>query len=434
MVPDLNEALSRLDALINWERRDRDASMRRGLAPLEALLDRLGNPHRGLRAVHITGTKGKGTTSALVAGGLCAAGLRTGLYTSPHLERIHERIRIDGEPIRDADLARLLKTVLDARVACVNAGDAGVDSTWFDCLTAAAFLHFAEQRVDWAVVEVGLGGRLDSTNAIYGEVCVLTNVELEHTNVLGPTRRHIAAEKVGIVKPGSVLITALEPAGERASDDAAAVVEEHCARLGVRIVRPVPADGTIRSTNAALARAVLQELSLRGVGVRAEDLSDAVIAAAWLPGRLEPRRVGVTPVVIDAAHVAESVERILRELRQQPEFSSRPVVLLALGRDKDAVSILKVLHEHADRLVCTSVASGPLLDAGTLAQTAQGLGIAAETATQPDAGLARALQLTRADGWVLVAGSFYLAGAVRSLTQPWNEFNARCSRSSQTSS
>jgi len=93
-----------------------------------------------------------------------------------------------------------------------------------------------------------------------------------------------------------------------------------------------------------------------------------------------------------------------------------------------------VLREHADRLVCTSVASGPLLDAGTLAQTAQGLGIAAETATQPDAGLARALQLTRADGWVLVAGSFYLAGAVRSLTQPWNEFNARCSRSSPTSS
>lgn len=434
MHPELAAALQRLDALINWERRDRDASMRRGLAPIEALLERLGRPQQALRAVHVTGTKGKGTTSALIAAGLTAAGLRTGLYSSPHLESIHERIAVDHRRIGDEDLARLLTRVLDARGDCVGANDAGAESTWFDCLTAAALLHFVEQGVDLAVIEVGLGGRLDSTNVVYGEVCVLTNVELEHTNVLGPTRRHIAAEKAGIVKSGSVLIVGLEPVGERAADDAAAIVEAHCARLGVRIVRPVRRGASIQDTNAALARAALDELGKRGWPVDGSALSPERVARFWLPGRLERRCVGSLSVVLDAAHVAESVRRILEELRGQPEFSSRPVVLLALGRDKDFLSILKVLSEHADRLICTTVASGPLVDAGTLAQMAQGLGMVVETATEPVAGLARALQLTRKDGWVLVVGSFYLAGAVRSHTQACHEPQDRCSRSSPTSS
>lgn len=434
MQPALPAVLQRLDALINWERRDRDASMRRGLAPLEALLLVLGKPQEGLRAVHITGTKGKGTTAALVAAGAAAAGLKTGLYTSPHLESIHERIRVDGRSIDDAALSRLLSRVLDARDACVERGDAGSESTWFDCLTAAALLHFIEQRVDLAVIEVGLGGRLDSTNVVFGEVCVLTNVELEHTNVLGPTRRHIATEKVGIVKKGSVLVTGVEPSGERGDDDAGAVVDAQCVALGVPVLRPVPGGSSIRATNLALARAALDQLGARGWAVSAATLDSKLADRAWLPGRLERRKVGRTPVLLDAAHVAESVERVLGELRGQPELSSRPTVLLALGRDKDATAILKVLAKHADRLICTTVASGPLVDAGTLAHKAQELGITVETAAEPAAGLARALQTTQADGWVLAIGSFYLVGAVRPLTQTSHEPSDRCSRSSPTSS
>lgn len=426
MAHSLEETLRRLDALINWERRDRDASMRRGLQPLEALLARLGNPERAFRAVHITGSKGKGTTAALIEAGLRAAGVRTGLYTSPHLERIHERIRIDGAPIEDGELEALLRRVLDARDASVEAGDDARESTWFDCITAVAFLAFQRHEVAWAVVEVGLGGRLDSTNVVYGEVCVLTQVELEHTQVLGPTRAHIAHEKVGIVKAGSVLISGLEPSTAASSGDAEQVVEEHARRLGVPILRPLQPGMRIREQNASLARAALRQLQLRGVPVDPAVLNEALVEQAWLPGRMEARSAGGIPVWIDAAHVPASVQRVLEELRSRPELSSAPVVLLALGKDKDARSILKLLGSVADRLICTTVASGPLVDAGTLAQTARELGIAAETAPDPQAGLARALQLTRADGWVLVVGSFYLAGAVRAHTSPRTEPNQRC--------
>src|ERR1044071_5617515 len=133
----LEQALARLDALVNWERRDRDAAMRRGLEPIADVLERLGSPERAFRCVHVAGTKGKGTTSALVAAALARAGLRTGLYTSPHVDRVHERVRIDGRDVEDAALASALERTLAARESAIAEGTAGAGATWFDLLTAA---------------------------------------------------------------------------------------------------------------------------------------------------------------------------------------------------------------------------------------------------------------------------------------------------------
>ncbi|MBK7642439.1 MAG: bifunctional folylpolyglutamate synthase/dihydrofolate synthase [Planctomycetes bacterium] len=427
----LAEALARLDALVNWERRDRDASMRRGLEPIQGLLARMGNPERSFRAVHITGTKGKGTTSALIEAGLRRAGLATGLYTSPHVERVNERVRVRGAEVGDEELAFALETALEARASAPPGSQAG-ESTWFDLVTAAAFLVFARAKIEWAVVEVGLGGRLDSTNVVRGEVCVITNIDLEHTAVLGNSRREIAREKAGILKPGSTLVTGVRAGEAPPEDDPAVVIEREAAGLEVRTLRPQVSDpgASAFERNTALACLVLDELGRRGLTrasaagvserapVSAALLDAQTLASARLPGRAERRRVGATAVVLDAAHVASSVSLLLAELSREREFLSPPVVLLALGRDKDARSILKALESRVDRVVCTTVASGPLRDAETLAQEARTLGIVAETAADPERGLARALDLTAKGGWVLVLGSFYLVGALRPRTSP----------------
>jgi dihydrofolate synthase/folylpolyglutamate synthase len=423
--PRLAQALARLDALVNWERRDRDAAMRTSLEPITGLLALLGNPERRFRAVHVTGTKGKGTTAALVEAGLRRAGIATGLYTSPHVERMNERVRVRGEELADDTFAAALETVLAARARAAP-GSPAAQSTWFDVLTATAFLAFAEAQVEWALVEVGLGGRLDSTNVVHGEVCVITNIDLEHQNVLGPTRRDIAREKAGILEQGCTLVTGVRTGEGPPEDDPATVIERAAAALDVRILRPeVPEpDASALERNTGLARLVLDELGRRGVrgpgggAVSSALLDPPTVAAARLPGRAERRRVGRTSVVLDAAHVASSVRLLLTELSREREFSSPPVVILGLGRDKDAPAILKALVGRADRVLCTTVASGPLRDAETLAQVARTQGLAAETAADPGRALARALDLTGDGGWVLVLGSFYLAGAVRAMTSP----------------
>jgi dihydrofolate synthase/folylpolyglutamate synthase len=442
----LARALQCLDALVNWERRDRDASMRRGLEPIQDILERMGDPERRWRAVHVAGTKGKGTTSALIASALGRGGLRVGLYTSPHVSRIHERIRVDGREVGDAVLASALERTLDARQRALDLRSAGVDATWFDLMTAAAFLVFAEAGVEWGVVECGLGGRLDSTNVIDGEVCVVTNIDLEHTAVLGNTRAAIAREKAGILKAGSTLVTSLPPVAVRSRsetaaglahsaardeispssplDEAGRVIQEAADRFGARVLRPDRIAPTMLERNADLARLVLDELGRRGVKSRdgktfsGSMLDPAAISAARLPARTEKLWAGTTPVVLDAAHVASSVKMVLDELALDPELAGRAVAVLALGRDKDAAAILKTLVGRVDRLVCTTVASGPLAAAENLAKEAAREGIEAETASDPSRAFARALDLAQPEGWVLVIGSFYLAGALRSTLHP----------------
>lgn len=415
-APALGVVLERLDALVDWERRDRTAAMRQELGPTRDLLDRLGAPQSAFRAVHVTGTKGKGSVCALVAAGLAAAGLRVGRYLSPHVERMNERVAIDGVDVDDARLARALGRALDAREAACRADSPGRDATWFDVVTAAAFALFAEAGVDWAAVEVGLGGRLDSTNVLDAPVCVLTNVDLEHTAVLGSTRAAIAREKAAIAKAGAVLVTGVPPP----PDEAGVELERRAADVGARIVRPAVRAADLRERNVALARLALDELGRSGVGGPAGPVSGALldgaaVAAAALPGRLERREVEGVPLVLDGAHVPASVAEVL-DLCAAGGPPGRPVVILSLRADKDRAGVLKALVGRVDRVLCTSAEAGLHVIPTDLQQEAKELGLAAETAVDPGAALGRARILAREGAaWILATGSLYLVGALRKL-------------------
>ena len=417
---DLAHAMARLDALTDWERRPRN-TMRVGLEPMRDLAARLGDPHKSFRAVHVAGTKGKGSVSALIEAALARAGLGVGRYASPHVERINERVSLQGRDVDEPTLARALNQALDAYEGARAAGTPAANATWFDLLTAAAFLIFREASVEWAVVEVGLGGRLDSTNIVDGEIAVVTNIELEHTEILGKTRAAIAGEKVGILKPGAVFITTLNE-----DDEAGHVLATRADELGSRLKRTrVDPSAPIEQINLALAAAVLGELRRKGVSGRSGEpvgaalLDGAARAAARLPGRMERFDVeigpGRPPVIMDGAHVPFNIEAVLRDLALAPDLSGPCVAIVALAADKDAQGFVAELRGRASTVLFTDLPGSsrgrPPVELQALATA---LGLTSEV--EPDArrALKRGLELAaRANAWLLITGSLYLVGALR---------------------
>jgi dihydrofolate synthase / folylpolyglutamate synthase len=418
----LARALARLDALTDWERRPR-AKMRVGLEPILDLAARLGDPQKSFRSIHVAGTKGKGSVSALIEAALVRAGLRVGRYASPHVERITERVSLDGRDIGEASLAQALDEALDAYEAARKAGSPAAGATWFDLLTAAAFLIFAGTRREWAVVEVGLGGRLDSTNIVIGEIAVVTNIGLEHTEILGKTRAAIAGEKIGVLKPGAALVTPLD-----ADDEAGRVLQSRADALGSPVIRPwIGPKPTIEEMNVALAGAVLDQLGKSGV--RAPAVGEAPIgawlldaetrAAARLPGRMErfdievgPRRL---PVVLDGAHVPFNLEAVLSDLARAPDLGRSCVAIVALAADKDAEGFLAELGKRASTIVFTDLpGSSRGRSPAELRELAASLGLKCEAEPDAKGALKRGVELAvQTDGWLLVTGSLYLIGALR---------------------
>lgn len=417
----------RLDALVDWERRDR-SSMRPSLAPQQDLQQRLGQPHGAVKAVHVTGTKGKGSVCALIEAGLLQAGLRAGRYASPHVLDISERISLLGEPVDRPRMAQALARVLDARDAACREGSAAREASWFDVVTAAAFEIFAGAALDWVVVEVGIGGRLDSTNVLLPELAVLTNVGLEHTEVLGPTVQHIAREKAGIVKPGRPVLTALAR-----DDPAAAVLREVAAAQGSPLHWVDTRDcAGFSEANLALARAALDLLGRAGARsprsgqpLGPADLPPQLAAQLRLPGRGEVFELplpgpgsGITRrVLLDGAHVGFAVSALLQECRRDARLQSEPVVLLALSADKDAADICARLKGQARLVVCCEL--GPrrhAWPAALLAEHCRKQGLRALALAEPAQALAIALQalVTRED-WLLATGSLYLVAELRPL-------------------
>ena len=418
--PNLAAAMARLDALTDWERRPRNR-MRVGLEPAQDLAARLGDPQKAFRAVHVAGTKGKGSVSALIEAALAGAGVSVGRYGSPHVERVTERVSLMGRDIEAETLAQALGRALDAYEAARREGTAAAEATWFDLLTLAAFVVFRDAGVAWAVVEVGLGGRLDSTNIVTGEIAVVTNIALEHTEVLGATRAAIAGEKAGIVKPGAVVVTALAP-----GDEAGHVLYARAGALGCEIVlSEAGAPATIEEANAALAGAVLDALGRKGVAARAgEPLGASLLDAetrvrARLVGRMErftlcgKRRA--LPVVLDGAHVPFNIAAVLGDLAREPDFAGPCVAVVALARDKDATGFLTELGRRASAIVCTSVPSAIRgRPAAELQEIAASLGIAAEVEPDPHRAFRRGAALAEdAGAWLLATGSLYLVGALR---------------------
>jgi len=357
----------------------------------------------------------------LIEVALAHAGLRVGRYASPHVERITERVSVQGHDVDEPTLARALDLALNAYEAARNAMTPAANATWFDLLTAAAFIIFAETQREWAVIEVGLGGRLDSTNIVNGEIAVVTNIALEHTEILGDTRAAIAGEKVGILKPGAVLITSLS-----ADDEAGRVLQTRVDELGARVKRTrVDPSAPIEQINLALAAAVLGELRRKGISGRSGEPVGAALldadtrAAARLPGRMErfdlevgPRRL---PVVMDGAHVPFNIGAVLRDLALAPDLSGSCVAIVALAADKDAKGFVAELAGRAATVLFTDLPGSsrgrPPVELKALAEP---LGLVSEV--EPDAmrALKRGLELAlEANAWLLVTGSLYLIGALR---------------------
>lgn len=431
-APTLSEVLERLEALIDWEQRDRapadrGQAMRVDLEPVTDLLSLLGRPDLCLCYVHVAGTKGKGSVASLVAAGLKSAGLRVGRFASPHVERLNERVLIDGEEVPDEQLAACLSAALDAREVAIKDASPAKDSTWFDALTAAALLAFYEADVRFAVVECGLGGRLDSTNVVVGDVCVVTNVELEHTNVLGSTRAEIAFEKVSILGRSAGFVTGVPPAPDKAGD----VIDKHVAMMETTCRRPdwalgdAPLPQSIERRNGDLAGLVLDELGRRNWGegkpISAALLTDEVYRAASLPGRMEVFEHKAGLVVLDGAHVAESMQVVLDDLQSRAGLEGPPIAILALGADKDQHSFLKILAPRVDRVLCSSVGHRPAALPGELVENARRLEASAERYDAPQMALSRALELAQEQNatgsssaaWILITGSLHLIGALR---------------------
>lgn len=375
------EMLRRLQALQRF-------GMRPGLEAVRALLHAVGDPHERLAVVHLAGTNGKGSTAAMIEAGLRASGRRTGLYTSPHLSRFTERIRVDGE-----ELAGERAAALAERLFAVPG-----EFTFFEIATVMALLAFAEEGVEVAVLEAGMGGRLDATNVIARPLAtIVTSIGRDHMEVLGDTVEAIAREKAGIFKAGVPALWACDEAGP------AAVLEAEILRVGARGERfgrdfddaalpPLALRGAHQRRNGALARRALE---LLGVGEGA--IATALATVRW-PGRLER----LTPsVLVDAAHNEEGA-RALAAAWPEGEWT----LILGLVGDKDARAIVAALAPRASRVIVTAPPSSRALAPAALATLVPG----AESA--PD--LAAALALAGADRTV-IAGSIFLVGEARRL-------------------
>jgi dihydrofolate synthase / folylpolyglutamate synthase len=335
-----------------------------GLGRIRALLADLGEPQRRFPSIHVVGTNGKTSTTLLAAALLRAEGLRVGAYVSPHVRGWEERIQVDGEP---ADLEQALARVRPHAVG----------ATQFEVLTAAALAEFAAQEVDVAVVEAGLGGRHDATNVLDARVVVLTNVSLEHTEVLGETRDAIAAEKLAVVSPGAVVVLG-EPEWEAAARaNGAARVE------------------LVSGSNLALATAAAEAFLGRPVDPhQADDVR--------IPGRLE-RRSEAPLEIWDGAHNLAGVGYLLPCLPAR-----RFTIVTSILADKDVDAMLAALSALADTLVATSSSNARALPAERLAERARRHFANVEAVPEPTAALARARDLAGPEGAVLVTGSLYL--------------------------
>lgn len=373
-----------------------------GLERVRHALDRLGAPDRSFVSVQIAGTNGKGSTAAMVDAMLRAAGVRTGLFTSPHLCRFTERIRIDGREVDGAALA-----MLDQAVAAT-----GVRLTYFEISTVLALRAMAGAGVEIAVLETGLGGRLDAVTAVSSVVATaITSIGLDHTDLLGGTLRAIAAEKAGIARPGvSLYVGALDSEADVEVASTAAARGAPLHRLGVE-VPPAPVApalvGAHQQANAALAVA----LARTACGAISRPLSDAAIAAGlgdvrW-PGRME----WLAPdLLLDGAHNAQGAQALARALPP----GRRRALVVSVARGKDLVGILKPLASTVDLIVATQSHSERSLDAEAVAAAARALGAPVVPLADAIAALGYARAAVAGDGgFAVVAGSLFLVGEIR---------------------
>ena len=399
---------------------------------MRKLLELLGNPHEKIKTVHVAGTNGKGSTVAMVASMLRTSGYAVGVYTSPHLIDIRERVQIDGQMIGKNDFVEVVRTVAKA------AEKLGEQATFFELMTAAAFAHFAEQAVDIAVIEVGLGGRLDSTNVITPLVSIVTGIDLDHTKLLGATKAQIAREKAGIFKKGvPALFFEQDP-------EVDAVIREVAADVGadLRIVNkdiefssrfcvtpdlgphtrvcmytktsrlehvPVPLPGEHQAANCGLAMAAVDVLKSFGFELP-EDKLTAGLAATKVPGRMDV--VSARPrILCDGAHNPAAMSALMRCVGAHVPYDSM-VCIFGCCADKDIGEMIDKVNLGADKVIFTRAATTPRAaspeDLQKLFQERSGK-MSQIARSVPDA-IEMAIRAVSREDLVCVTGSFYVVG------------------------
>jgi dihydrofolate synthase/folylpolyglutamate synthase len=418
------EALAYLDDHASYERTGRveDPSLRN----ISALTSVMGDPQHDYRVVHVTGTNGKGSTSQIITKLLMAHGLRVGTYASPHLERINERILIDGNPVDDDAFAESVAAVADAE------GLAGVRPSFFEILTAAAFRCFSDAPVDVAVVEVGMLGRWDATNVVNSDVAVITNIALDHTEYAGPTVLDIAREKVGIVKPDSVAVigdvtpelaeffTASAPDALRRGEHFECV-DNHLA-LGGRMIEVrtthdryadvfVPLHGRHQGDNASVAIAAVEEFFGHAID---REVLDEGLSAVVMPGRFEVLHHQPL-VIIDGAHNPAGADVCAEVFFADFDPVGARRLVVGTLRSRDPYALLSALRaDEFDQVICCTAPSPRGLPADELAAVARSMGCDDVTVRESvGAACDRALVDAGSDDAILVTGSLYVVGEAR---------------------
>jgi len=431
---DYQQALDYIYSFIDYETvpRPRDAA-NYDLRRMEELLGRLGNPHLKARSVHIAGSKGKGSVAAMMASALTASGYNTGLFTSPHLHTFNERIRVNGELISEAELVSLVER-LKPEVEAVNRKATYGQLTTFELMTALGFAYFEQKGVDFQVVEVGLGGRLDATNVIQPEVCIITSISFDHTEVLGGSLTEITTEKAGIIKPGGVVVASLQ------RDEAARVIKDTCLNRVVRLVRvgsdvtwqslgfdssrqslrvagrlasyelSIPLLGQYQLENAATAVAALEVLAEKGFHISGDSITKGLAQVSW-PGRLQvlSRR---PLLVVDSAHNPDSARKLKQSLEQYFDFD-RAILIIGASSDKDIAGIVSELVPLFDKVIVTrSIHPRAMATAPIVAEFSQH-GVEAQATDNISTALPLALTLAGGKDLICVTGSlFVVAGAI----------------------
>ncbi len=403
--------------------------MKFGLDNIRRLMAALGNPQGAFRSVHIAGTNGKGSTAAMIESMLRTAGVTTGLFTSPHLVSFTERIRVNGREIPEADVVALAD---DVRQAAAELPD--FSPTFFEVTTAMALRYFKKMQVDWAVVEVGMGGRLDATNILMPEAVVITGIDMDHREFLGETLEQIAAEKAGIIKQGRPVIAALQQPGAmemlvRKAAEAGSVLyacgKDFSAEIAAEDLTGIRIDyqgassyrglavqlaGRHQAMNAAVAVRTVEEITRAYPALRC-DIGRGLGRVSW-PGRLQFVKEH-PPVLIDGAHNPQAAAVLAAYLMKALDLYSRVILVMGIMADKDREGIMRPLLPLASEVIFTAPAYGRAASPEELAAEARSLGAFPKTAPTVSDALAMAEELAIHGDLIVVTGSFYTIGEVQ---------------------
>jgi dihydrofolate synthase/folylpolyglutamate synthase len=404
------------------------ASVDYNLDHVEELLHRLGDPHLAARTVHIAGTKGKGSVAAMIAQVLTVSGYRTGLYTSPHLQNLRERIKINGGPILEKEFASLM-TELKPFFEAMGRDAAWRRLTYYEALTVLAFDYFNKRQADFQVLEVGLGGRLDATNVAEPEVCIITPISLEHTQVLGDTLEKIAYEKAGIIKPGSLVVSSPQP------EEAARVIGAVCRERQASLIRAgqdvtwhgvtsdlcqqsftvegkagayhitMPLLGDYQVENAAAAVAALELLASSGFRIAAGDIARGLARVDW-PGRFQILR-RQPAVLVDGAHNVASMRRLVENIKTYFDYD-RIFLVIGTSCDKDIPGMVKELVPLWPQVLVTRSAHPRAASPSAVAAEFVNHGIGPEVVDDVAGALSQALSLAGKGDLICITGSLFV--------------------------